>query len=239
MCDLCDERSTKGEEIGATDIRVICGHCWDEARARNQTVPELARGKKARLTPKEQHALIHHAVHELQATQERGQAKRGIGLGSNATSFMRWQFSEETRSMTFSSDGVPRVIADVRMVGTYAAKSGTFQWAWHTYKDREHPLVAGMSDLEGFGEVRGIERLTKMWWECDPQEGWEMTALAAYLFGCDAAYRAPFEHVFGFMLLTNMRAAPSSKPRSKRQRPIEKRPEATKTARTRSPRRAR
>ena len=32
-----------------------------------------------------------------------------------------------------------------------------------------------------------------------------MTALAAYLFGCDAAYRAPMEHVNAFMLLTNMR----------------------------------
>ncbi len=71
-------------------------------------------------------------------------------------------------------------------------------------ESRQSP-VTGMSDLEGFGEVRGIERLTKSWWECDQQEGWEMTALAAYLFGCDLAYRAPFDDTYWYMLLSNAR----------------------------------
>lgn len=38
-------------------------------------------------------------------------------------------------------------------------------------------------------------------------EGWEMTALAAYLVGGEAAYRAPgSEGMFTFMLLDNFRA---------------------------------
>jgi hypothetical protein len=99
---------------------------------------------------------------------------------------MRWEFDADTRTLTFSENGAARVIAQVRMVG-----SGTFQWSWHTYGDRNDPIVGGLADLEGFGEVRGIERLQKAWWACEPAEGWEMTALAGYLFGCDAAYRAP------------------------------------------------
>ena len=194
-----------GLEIDSKDLVILCTHCWDEARARNENVPEFARGKNARLTEAEQHQLIHHAVHHLQAVQERAQARWQIGLGTSAKTFMRWDFDEDSRSLTFSEDGRPRVIAQVQMVGTYALKSGTFQWSWHTYGDRCDPIVGGLADLEGFGEVRGIERLQKVWWECDPDEGWEMTALAAYLFGCDAAYRAPMEHVNAFMLLSDMR----------------------------------
>lgn len=205
-CDLCDERARSGIEIDSKDIVILCTHCWDEARARNEKVPDLARGKAARLTEEEQRRLIHHAIHQLQATQERAQTRWGIGLGSHAQTYMGWQFDPDTRSLTFSEDGQPRVVAQVQMVGTYARGSGTFQWSWHTYGDRRDPVVGGLADLEGFGEVRGIERLQKIWWECDPEEGWEMTALAAYLSGCEAAYRAPFEHVDGFMLLTNLRS---------------------------------
>ncbi len=205
-CDLCNERMQAGLEIDSKDLVILCTHCWDEARARNEVVPNLARGKSARLTDDEQHRLIHHAVHQLQATQERAHSRWGIGLDTNAKTFMRWDFDADARSLTFSDGGESRVIAQVQMVGTYARKSGTFQWSWHTYGDRCAPLVGGLADLEGFGEVRGIERLQKAWWECEPNEGWEMTALAGYLSGCDAAYRAPFDDVDGFMLLTNMRS---------------------------------
>ena len=127
----------------------------------------------------------------------------------------RASFARSTVRVTSRSAATPKryshfpktlIFAQVQMVGTYARKSGTFQWSWHTYGDRCDPLVGGLSDLEGFGEVRGIERLRKVWWECEPNEGWEMTALAGYLSGCDAAYRAPFEDVDRFMPLTNMRS---------------------------------
>jgi hypothetical protein len=99
------------------------------------------------------------------------------------------------------------VVADVKMVGTYARASGTFQWSWHTYGRRDEPVVGGLADLQAFGEVRGIERLREVWWKCEPAEAWEMTALAGYVAGCEGGYRAPFDDgVDGYMLLTNVRA---------------------------------
>ena len=109
-----------GIEIDSRELVILCTHCWDDARARNEKVPELARGKNARLTEAEQHHLIHHAVHHLQAVQERAQARWQIGLGTSAKTFMRWDFDEDARSLTFSEGGEPRVIAQVQMVGTYA-----------------------------------------------------------------------------------------------------------------------
>lgn len=205
-CDLCDERLRAGLEIDVKDLMLLCTHCWDEARARNEKVPELARGEHARMTDAEQGQLFHHALHHLQAVQERAEERWRVGLGAKAERFLRWNFDADARSLTFSEGDQPRVVAQVQMVGTYAVKSGTFQWAWHTYGDRRHPLTGELADLEGFGEVRGIERLQKVWWECGPDEGWQMTALAAYLFGCDAAYRAPMGDIFAFMLLSEMRS---------------------------------
>src|SRR5262249_18160014 len=37
-CDLCDERMQAGIEIDSKDLVILCTHCWDEARARNETV---------------------------------------------------------------------------------------------------------------------------------------------------------------------------------------------------------
>jgi hypothetical protein len=53
--------------------------------------------------------------------------------------------------------------------------------------------------------VRGIERLTTNYWDCDIVEGWEMTAIAAYVLGCEAVYRAPFDDLYWFMLLSGFR----------------------------------
>jgi hypothetical protein len=132
-CDLCDERMRAGEEIDAKEIVILCTYCWDEARARNESVPQHVRGKRTRLTKTERAALVHHAVHELQAKQQQLQSRWNIGVGMKATSFMRWFFDADTRTVTSSEADTPRVIADVKMVGTYAKKSGTFQWSWHTY----------------------------------------------------------------------------------------------------------
>jgi hypothetical protein len=94
-CDLCDERMRAGLEIDLEDLVILCTHCWDEARARNEHVPDLARGKAARLTDAEQRALVHRAVHDLQAMQERAQLRWGIGLGTSAKTFMHWDFDAD------------------------------------------------------------------------------------------------------------------------------------------------
>jgi hypothetical protein len=96
------------------------------------------------------------------------------------------------------------VIADVSLVGSYSTKSGTFQWAWQTFEQKD-PAAAAVSRLRVFGEVRGIAHLTTATRACEEVDGWEMASLAAYILGADGLYRAPFDHQRWFMLLRSWR----------------------------------
>jgi hypothetical protein len=130
----------------------------------------------------------------------------------------RWDFDAKARTLTFTDDALPTVIADVRLIGSYSTKSETFQWAWATY-DEGAPQARDAARLRVFGEVRGIAKLTTPHWKCDEAESWEMASLAGYVLGTEtgdktkteALYRAPFGPQYWFMRLSNLRR-PSDAP---------------------------
>src|SRR5262249_11541167 len=109
--------------------------------------------------------------------------------------------SAKKPSRTLAANGTmfPR-----RLVGSHSTKSNTFQWAWQTF-DEGARGARDVSQLRVFGEVRGIPNLTTANWACEEAEGWEMAALAGYVLGTEAIYRAPFDHQRWFMLLSNLR----------------------------------
>ncbi len=201
-CDLCEEQRVAvggwTDDLTLAMIKILCTHCWESARARNERIPPLARGKAVQLSKDEQRQLVAGATQQLNRAQEAADAKWGF------LTFPRWDFDSDNRTVTFSERGSRRLIANVRMVGSYSTKSSSFQWAWVLY-DHDEPMIDGIVDLPAFGEVRGIERLTTNYWDCDIVEGWEMTAVAAYLLGCEAVYRAPFDNLYWFMLLSGFR----------------------------------
>jgi hypothetical protein len=203
-CDLCEEafQAAGGEWNEVSEkhaaIRVMCTHCYEEARERNRRAPRFARGAAARLTAEEASALIHHAVHAGQSIQEASDRRW------HWMDMARWRFDAQANTLTFSDPRHPTVTADVRLVGSYSTKSGTFQWAWETF-DEAAPEAAAVARLRVFGEVRGVLQLTSPKVECDENHGWEMAALAAHLLGAEGLYRAPIAHLRWFMLLGNWR----------------------------------
>jgi hypothetical protein len=117
----------------------------------------------------------------------------------------RWDYDADLGTLAFSvPQHEPSVVADVQLVGSFSTNTGTFQWAWETL-DAADPQARAASQLRVFGEVRGFRRLTTASWPATETDGWEMTALAAYLCGADGFYRAPFDHLYWFMLLANWR----------------------------------
>jgi len=211
-CDLCDAAlQAQGGEWTATaedaaDIQVLCTHCYDAARARNRAAPPQTRGAIAQLTAQELDALLHHATHEMQAIQAASQQRW------RWNAMARWDFDAKARTLTFSDDALPTVIADVRLIGSYATTSETFQWAWATYEEGA-PQARDIARLRVFGEVRGIAKLTTPHWKCGEAESWEMASLAGYVLGTEtgaktkteALYRAPFGQQHWFMRLSNLR----------------------------------
>jgi hypothetical protein len=203
VCDACDERITAAggptdETTDAADIKVICTHCYEQARDRNRNVPPHARGRRARLDDDEQRELLVHACRTGNLIQDEARHRWRFDQ------FARWYFDADARTLTFSDPTLGRLVADVRLVGSFSTKSNTFQWSWVLYDDN-HPMIAGIADLRGFGDVRGLSRLTTKYFACEQEEAWELTSLAAYLLGCQALYRAPFDHLYWFMLLSGFR----------------------------------
>jgi hypothetical protein len=203
-CDYCEERLVAADDWTPeliAEMRLLCTQCFANARDRNRKIPPLGRGRTARLTDDELHDLIHGACEHTQRLQQQAHARWNIGSGGDGA---RWHYDDEKRTVTFSDAGTPTVIADARMVGSYSTKSESFQWAWVLYEAGD-PVIRGVDGLPAFGEVRGIDKLTTNYWSCEIVEAWEMTSLAAYLVGCDAVYRAPFDDLYWFMLLENFR----------------------------------
>jgi len=202
-CDLCEEAfqaqggwNEVSEQIA--DIKLMCTHCYEAARARNVAPPQRARGARTALTAMESDALIHHATHEMQRVQETSQNRWGWDA------MAKWNFDDEASTLTFTDPARPTLVADVRLVGSYSTKSNSFQWAWATF-DECAPEAREISRLQVFGEVRGVSKLTTANWKCEEIDCWAMASMAGYVLGTEAIYRAPFDHQRWFMLLSNIR----------------------------------
>ena len=148
------------EASAAASIKLMCTHCYERARDRNRRVPLHARGKNARLTEEEQRQLFTTAYEDGRLKQADARDRWHI------SKFDRWDFDRDARTLTFWDPSLPRLIADVRLVGSFSNLSNTFQWSWVLFPDGE-PMTAGISYLRAFGEVRGLARLGTDKFPCD------------------------------------------------------------------------
>jgi hypothetical protein len=196
LCDRCI--TLRLEKIGA-DIAVVCAVCWEEHRARNADVPAFARPQ----SDAERETLQRHACEVLAVRQEAAQAMWQVGLGDHAPALVPWSLDVEAQALTFTDDKL-RIVADVRFLGSFSTITDTFQWAWVTMGE-DSPLSVASNRLRAFGEIRGIPDLAQMSWRGKLERAWDMTALAGYLLGYDAAFRMPQDHLYWFVLLDRFR----------------------------------
>lgn len=202
-CDRCDEQLATGGEwtiemTRQADMSITCTYCYDLAKQRNRDLPAHTRGKRAALSADEHRKLADYATERIATTQETARDKWHFDA------YARWDFDDEARTLSFADPERSTLVADVRLVGLFAPAANTWSWAWST-----HPagglLVAGIESLRAFGDVRGLKQLTTTDWNAKLADGWEMTALAGYLLGCEGVYRADFDDKFWFLLLANWR----------------------------------
>ncbi|WP_409035712.1 DUF6882 domain-containing protein [Pedobacter africanus] len=64
-----------------------------------------------------------------------------------------------------------------------------------------------MGKVKSYGESRGFKKLIDRKWKADEIDGWEMTAIAAYVLKAKGAYRVPSkdEKLFLFMIFKNIK----------------------------------
>jgi hypothetical protein len=116
--------------------------------------------------------------------------------------YERYDYDQESATLVFSGADRPNLTLNIQVIGSWAAESGTWLWAWENDSilpsAKEHVHV-----LRRFGEQNGFQRLTEAMWEADQAAAWEMTRVACLLLQADGIYRAPDEDGALFMVVSD------------------------------------
>ena len=126
--------------------------------------------------------------------------------------YQNWYYDQYTGKLTFSDSSVTKLIIDYEEVGSLSFRSNTWLWAWNN-PYLEEKVKSQIGKVKTYGVRRGFEKLIKSEWKADEYDGWEMTAIAAYLMKAKGAYRVPSKDsmLYSFMIFKDIRWPDSSK----------------------------
>lgn len=130
----------------------------------------------------------HEAVHQLETKNARLEADYQLSR------WPRFDYDVEAQTLTFSENGVPRVIATIQVVGSTSAKADNWMWAWaNGHLPDECALDA--ERVRTFGEQERISELTNALVPNDAGDlnglGWTMSAVLVRVVDAIGAYRPP------------------------------------------------
>ena len=117
-----------------------------------------------------------------------------------------WHLDQGTGKLTFSKDGVTKVVADAQIVGSYSTYSHTWMWSWAN-KSVDEGMKKDIWRVKEYGERNHYKELTIAKWECSEDYASTMTAATGYLLKAKGAYRGPIEDGYVYMLITDIRWA--------------------------------
>ena len=117
------------------------------------------------------------------------------GLGK----YEKWFYDQETGELTFSDSDTIKIKIKYEEVGSISKVSETWLWSWAN-PHLENGIKTDIIKVKEYGVQNELEQLTKRKWYADEYDGWEMTAISAYLMNAKGAYRVPTEKTFSFMI---------------------------------------
>jgi hypothetical protein len=128
----------------------------------------------------------HYAVRQLQEKNARQESEFGIGAWS------RFDYDVDAGTLIFAEPRAPKVIAEIKVVGTTTGNAGNWLWSWansHWPESR----VTDARRVRAFGEEHRIRELIHEYVEDGHLNalGWELTAVAARITDAIGAYRPP------------------------------------------------
>lgn len=116
-------------------------------------------------------------------------------------SYENWYYDQETGILIFSNSESQDKIVEIQYeeVGSISKISQTWLWSWAN-PNLEPKIKTKIEFVKNYGKVNNLEPLTKSKWFGDEYDGWEMTAISAYLMKAKGAYRLPLENTFTFVI---------------------------------------
>jgi len=194
-CDACEavlskEGTWNDTALAQADFALLCSGCYERVRLLNW--------------PRESHVafaqLLDASIPYLQARQNEIEAQYRLG------SYPRYDWYQETAELVFSEEGRPRVVADIQFVGSISTRSGSWLWSWANTSLVES-AKSEIRRVRAYGEAHSLLKLACAYWGADEEDGWQMTAVAAFLLKAKGAYRSPDERGFTFLVMTDLRWA--------------------------------
>jgi hypothetical protein len=110
-----------------------------------------------------------------------------------------WFYDQHTGLLTFRDGDETRLKILYQVVGSVSKVSHTWLWSWANPHLTES-IYEEMFGVKEYGEIMGYERLCKRKWEANQQDGWEMTAAAAFILKAKGAYRIPAKKTWTFVV---------------------------------------
>lgn len=112
-----------------------------------------------------------------------------------------WYYDQETGIITFSNKGKVYLSINYESVGSISETSNTWLWSWangSTWPNISTEILA----VKDYGNMHNYEKLIEAKWDADIYDGWEMTAISAYLLNAKGAYRVPHSegNLFSFKI---------------------------------------
>jgi hypothetical protein len=114
----------------------------------------------------------------------------------------QYQWSLDHAELVFPSGSIS-VVAGICVIGSISVSKGTFLWAWANDVIPVHAR-RGLERVREFGQINGLELLTKPEWSGDRSDGLEMAAVAGRLLDAEGIWTAPGD-VTLFFALSNFR----------------------------------
>jgi hypothetical protein len=202
-CDLCEaafQREGDWNESNTPELKVLCTHCYETVRKRNESVPAPLRLGQLSMTEDEFRSFA-RATFDRCDERQRAAMRRWPLFKTHK----RWFYDAEASTIRFyDSERDEYLLADISIAGSFSTRSNSWMWVWgnDVYSDAERSKI---DPIRVLGEVRGIEKLASTPWPADEVDGWEMTQIAAALLGAEAIFRMPSDHLMVFMLLDRFR----------------------------------
>lgn len=137
--------------------------------------------------------FLKEAYEYLNAQQDSCQNIYNLGL------YERWDYDQETGLLEFSDSGIVKIRIKYEEVGSISKTSETWLWAWNNPHLLEQ-VKSEIPKVKEFGLSKNYEPLTKPKWYGDEYDGWEMTAISAFVLKAKGAYRVSTDNVYSFMI---------------------------------------
>jgi len=112
-------------------------------------------------------------------------------------------YEQETGKMIFTLKGGKKVIMYFQVVGSISDRSDTWMWSWDNPYLLEN-VTEEMFKVKAFGEKNGIEKLTNPKWPGNDDDGWEMTAIAAWVLKSKGAFSFTSDEMMIFVVFDDI-----------------------------------